>query len=116
MIASIDQVSHKLVDCLSITESALTTLVQRRLPFDPDLSEAARETPRVTALPFGFTNVTAAYQDALRGRFVDQVGDVHPPADQITNQPPLAANMLHVGRRPGASLQTISEENPDSES
>ena len=36
------------------------------------------------ALPFGFTNVAAAYQDALRGRFTDQVGDFHPHANQIT--------------------------------
>ena len=35
------------------------------------------------ALPFGFTNIAAAYQDALRGRFADQVGNVHPLADQI---------------------------------
>ena len=40
LIASIDQVSKKLVDCLSITESALTTLVQRRPPSNSDLSEA----------------------------------------------------------------------------
>ena len=32
LIASIDQVGQKLVDCLSIAESALTTLVQRRPP------------------------------------------------------------------------------------
>ena len=36
------------------------------------------------ALPFGFTNATAAYQHALRGRFTDQVEDVHPLVDQIT--------------------------------
>ena len=36
------------------------------------------------ALPFGFANIAAAYQDALRGRFADQVKDVHPLADQIT--------------------------------
>ena len=82
MIASIDQVSHKLVDCLSITESALTTLVQRRPPSNPDLMEAARETPGVTALPFELTNVAAAYQDALRGKFADQAGDIHPLTDQ----------------------------------
>ena len=46
--------------------------------------EAARETPGVTALPFGFTNVVAAYQHVLRGRFADQVEDVHPLVDQIT--------------------------------
>ena len=68
------------------------------------------------ALPFGFTNVAATYQDALRGKFIDQVGDVHPLADQITDQPPPAVNMLHVGRCPGASLQTIPEESPNSES
>ena len=68
------------------------------------------------ALPFGFTNTAAAYQDALRGKFVDQVGDVHPLADQIIDQLPPAINMLHDGRCLGASLQTILEENPDSKS
>ena len=68
------------------------------------------------ALPFGLTNVTATYQDALRGKFADQVGDVQPPADQIADQLPLAVNMLHVVQCPRASLQTILEENPDSES
>ena len=85
MIASIDQVGKKLADCLSITESALDTLVQRRPLFDLDLSEAAQETPGVTALPFGLTNVVATYQDAVRGKFADQVRDVHPPADQIAD-------------------------------
>ena len=68
------------------------------------------------ALPFGFTNAATIYQDALRGKFTDQVGVVHHLADQITDQPPPAVNMLHVGQRPGASLQTILEENPGSES
>ena len=36
LIVSIDQVGQKLTDCLSIVESALTTLVQRRPPFDSD--------------------------------------------------------------------------------
>ena len=35
------------------------------------------------ALPFGFANIAAAYQDALRGRFIDQARDVHPLTDQI---------------------------------
>ena len=35
------------------------------------------------ALPFGLTNIAATYQDALRGRFTDQVEDVHPLTDQI---------------------------------
>ena len=65
------------------------------------------------AQPFGFTNATIGYQDALRGKFADQVGDVHPLTDQIANQPPSAINMLHIGRCPGASLQIILEENPD---
>ena len=78
LIASIDQVGQKLADCLSIAESALTTLVQRRPPSDSDLSE---ETPRVMALLFELTNVAATYQDALRGKFADQVGDVQPLAD-----------------------------------
>ena len=66
-----------------MAELALDTLVQRRPPSDLDLSEAARETLGVMALPSGFTNVAATYQDALRGKFVDQVGVVHPLADQI---------------------------------
>ena len=37
------------------------------------------------ALPFGFTNVAATYQDALRGKLTDQVGALHPFADQITD-------------------------------
>ena len=44
------------------------------------------------------------------------MGDVRPLTDQIADQLPPAVNMLHVGRRPEASLQTILEENPDSES
>ena len=116
LIESIDRVGLKLVDCLSIAESALDTFVQRRPPSDLDLSEAAWETPRVAALPFGLTNIVVTFQDALRGKFADQVGDVHPLADQIADQPPPAVNMIHVGRRSGASLQTIPEENPDSES
>ena len=100
LIASIDQVGLKLVDCLYIAESALDTLVQRRPPFDPDLSEAARETPGVTALPFGFTNAATTYQDALRGKFADQVGDIHPLADQIADQPPPTVNMLHISQCP----------------
>ena len=63
-------------------------------------------------MPFRLNNVAATYQDALRGKFADQVGDAHPPAVQ----PPLAVNMLHIGRCPGASLQTIPEENPGSKS
>jgi len=116
LVASIDRVSQKLTYCLSITESALTTLVQRRPPSNLDLSEAAQETPGVMALPFGLANVAATYQDALRGKFTDQVGDIHPLADQITDQLPSAIIMLHVGRCPRASLQTILEKNPDSES
>ena len=68
------------------------------------------------ALPFGLTNFTAAYQDALRGKFANQAGDIHPLVDQIIDQPSPTVNMLHVGRCPEASLQTILEENPDSES
>ena len=81
LIESIDRVRLKLTDCLSIAESALDTLVQRRPPSDLDLSEAAQKTPGVAALPFGLTNVAATFQDALRGKFADQVRDVHPLAD-----------------------------------
>ena len=65
------------------------------------------------ALLFELTNVAATYQDALRGKFADQVGDVQPPTDQIADQPPPIVNILHVGRHPRASLQTILEENPN---
>ena len=85
-----------LVDCLSIAESALDTLVQHQPPSDLDLSEAARETPGVVALPFGLTNIAATYQEALWGKFTDQVVDVRPPADQIADQLSSAVNMLHV--------------------
>ena len=66
------------------------------------------------SLPFGLANTAATYQDALRGKFADQVGDIHPLADQITDQLPHMVNMLHASRCPGASLQTILKENPDS--
>ena len=39
LIASIDRASQKLADCLSIVESALTTLVQRRSPSEADQVE-----------------------------------------------------------------------------
>jgi len=68
------------------------------------------------ALPFGFTNAVAAYQHALRGKFADQVGDIYPLADQIVDQFSPTVNMLHIGLCPEASLHTILEENPDSES
>ena len=116
LIESIDRVGLKLADCLSITELALDTLVQRRPPSDLDLSEATWETPRVVALPFGLANAATTFQDALRGKFADQVGDVHSLADQIADQPPPVVNMLHVDQRSGASLQTIPKENLDSES
>ena len=84
LIASIDQVGQKLTDCLSIAESALDTLVQRRPSSDPNLSEVARKTPGVAAMPFGLTNIAATYQDALRGKFANQVEDAHPLTDQLT--------------------------------
>ena len=58
---------------------------QRRPPFDPNLSEAARKTLGVAALPFGLTNVATSFQDALRGKFTDQVGGIHPLTDQIAD-------------------------------
>ena len=48
------------------------------------------------ALPFGLANTAATFQDALGGKFADQVGDTHPFADQFADQPPPAVNMLHV--------------------
>ena len=107
LITSIDQVGQKLTDCLSIVESALTTLVQRRPPSDFDLSEADQETLGVTA---------AIRLDVLRGKFADQVGDIYPLTNQIADQLSPTVNMLQIGRRPEASLQTILEENPDFES
>ena len=83
LIESIDWVGLKLADCLSIDESALDTLVQHQPPSDPNLSEAVRKTPGVVARPFGLTNVFATYQDALRGKFADQVECAHLLADQI---------------------------------
>ena len=73
---SIDRVGSKLADCLSIAESALDTLVQHRPPSDPDLSVLnARQASGLAALPFGLANAAATYQDALRGKFADQVAD-----------------------------------------
>ena len=63
LIASIDQVGQKLVDCLSLTESALTTPFRRRPPFGSDLSEADWET---------LGDTTTIHQDALRDKFADQ--------------------------------------------
>ena len=80
-IESIDRVRLKLTDCLSIAKSALDTLVQHRPPSDPDLSEAAWEIAGVMALPFRFTNVAAVYQQALRGKWFDQVDCVRLLAD-----------------------------------
>ena len=67
---------------------------------------SARQTSRLAVLPLGLANAAATYQDALRGKFVDQIADQLPPT----------VNMLHISRGPGTSLQTILEENPDSES
>ena len=94
----------------------MDTLVQRRPPSDPDLSEAAQEATGVTALPFGFTNAATAYQHALRGKLTDQVDCAHLLADQVAVQLPPAINMLHLGRSLGVPLQTIPKETPGSES
>ena len=94
MIASIDQVGQKLDDCLSIMESALTTLVQHRPPSNSDILEAHQETPRVMTLPFGLTSIATSYEDALRGKFTDQVGDICPFADPIADQLSPTVNML----------------------
>ena len=74
LIESIDRIGLKLADCLSIAESALDTFVQCRPPSDPHLSEVARQTLGIRALPFGLANIAATYQDTLRGKFADQVG------------------------------------------
>ena len=67
-------------------------------------------------MPFRLINITSTYQDALRGKFANQVEDAHPLADQLAIQPPSVVNMLHIDWCPGVSLQTILEENPGSES
>jgi len=107
LITSVDQVGQKLTNCLSIAELALTTLVQHRPASDSDLSEANQETPAA---------MSAIHQDVLRGEFTDQVGEISPLADPITEQLSPTVNMLQIVRRPKASLHTILEENPDSES
>jgi len=105
LIESIDRVSSKLADCLSIAKSALDTLVQHRPPSDPDLSVLnARQALGLAALPFGLANAAATYQDALRGKFTDQITDQLPPT----------IHMLQASRGPRTSLQTILEENLDS--
>ena len=38
------------------------------------------------ALPFGLTSIAASYQDALRDKFANQVGDIYPLADPIADQ------------------------------
>ena len=86
---------------------APTTLVQRRPPSDSDLSEADQETLGVTA---------TIHQDALRGKFTDQVGDIYPLANPIIDQLSPTINMLQIGLHPTESLHTILEENPDSKS
>ena len=53
LIESIDQVGLKLADCLSIAESALDTLVQRRPPSDPDLSGLLGKLQGVRPYPSG---------------------------------------------------------------
>ena len=60
--------------------------------------------------------MAAVHQDALRGKFADQVGDIYPLADLIADQLSPTVNMLQIGRRPEASLHTILEENLDSKS
>ena len=116
LIKSIDRVSLKLADWLSVAKSALDTFIRRRPLSDLNLLKVAQQTPGVTTLPLGLANAAAMYQDALRGKFTDQVENIHPLADQIADQLPPMVNMLHASRCPGASLQTILEENLDSES
>ena len=60
--------------------------------------------------------MAAIHQDALRGKFADQVGDIYPLVDPIADQLSLTVNMLQIGQHPKASLHTILKENPDSES
>ena len=59
--------------------------------------------------------MAAVHQDALRGKFADQVGDIYPLADLIVDQLPPIVSMLRIGRCPEASLHTILEENLDNE-
>ena len=69
-------------------ELGLTTPVRRQPPFGSNLSKADRETPGDTA---------TIHQDALRGKFADQVGDIYRLADQIIDQLSLTVNMLQIG-------------------
>ena len=66
-------------------KSALITLVQRLPPFGSDLSEADQETPGDTA---------TIHQDALRDKFIDQMGDIYPLVDLIADQLSPIVNML----------------------
>ena len=55
----------------------MTTLVQRRPPFGSDLSEVDRET---------LGDRASIHQDALGDNFADQIRDIYPLADPITDQ------------------------------
>ena len=66
-------------------ESALTTPVRRRTPSGSDLSKADWETPGDTA---------TIHQDALRDKFIDQMGDIYPLVDLIADQLSPIVNML----------------------
>ena len=58
------------------------------------------------ALPLGLTNIAASYQDALSGKFAnqisgnhpttDQLGDVHPFTDLTNNQAMPMINMVAI--------------------
>jgi len=60
--------------------------------------------------------MAAIHQDSLRDKFTDQIGDIYPLADPITEQLSPTVNMLQIGQRLEESLHTILEENLDSES
>ena len=76
-------------------ELALTTLVGSRPPLG---------------------GIATIHQDALRDKFTDQIRDIYPLADPITDQLSLSVNMLQIGQCLKESLHTFLEENPDSES
>ena len=78
------------------------------------------------ALPLGLTNIAASYQDALSGKFAnqisgnhpttDQLGDVHPFIDLTTNQAAPMINMVAIHQFDDESLHTILEETPSPKS
>lgn len=73
----------------------------------------------MVAHPFGITNTTTVYQEAMQDRFADQIDHIYkltkpdlPKADQFAP----AVNMVHIHQLDDDSLLPILEEHPRSES